>query len=307
MPAATVAHGEPDLQDISLEVVDGIATITLQRPDSLNAFTDRMEVELLEALDRCDADDAVRAVVLTGAGRAFCAGMDLSASTAAFDGWRTDEDGEGPRMRRDGGGRVVLRMYELHKPIIAAINGPAVGVGITMTLAADVRIAAEDARMGFVFNRRGLVPESCSSWFLPRVVPLQTALEWVLTGRVFPAAEARAAGLVRSLHPRAELLEVAYALAAEIADNTAAVSVALARQMLWRMLGAQHPVVAHEVETHALNVRGTSDDAREGIAAFLEKRPARFPGVVSRDLPDVFAGLPAPEYREPLTSDREAR
>ncbi|MGY2084025.1 crotonase/enoyl-CoA hydratase family protein [Blastococcus sp. SYSU DS0539] len=313
MSAAGTVAGEAaqelDLRDISLEVRDGIATITLSRPEALNAFTDRMEVELLAVFDSCDRDDTVRAVVITGAGRAFCAGMDLSQSAATFDGWRTDDDSgaSGPRLRRDGGGRVVLRMFELHKPIIAAINGPAVGVGITMTLAADIRIAADDARMGFVFNRRGLVPESCSSWFLPRLVSVQTALEWVLSGRVFPATDALAAGLVRSLHPRAELLDVAHALAAEIAEHTAPVSVALARQMLWRMLGAAHPMTAHEIETHALNVRGVGRDAREGISAFLEKRPARFPETVSGDLPDVFARLPAPSYREPLVEHEEHR
>ena len=299
--------GTPDLRDISLQVTEGVATITLQRPKALNAFTDRMEIELLQALDECDRNDAVRAVVLTGAGRAFCAGMDLSESASTFDTWRaTDgpdgvsaEDGSEPHMRRDGGGRVVLRMFDLHKPIIAAINGPAVGVGITMTLAADIRLAADDARIGFVFTRRGLVPESCSSWFLPRVVGLQTAMEWVLTGRVFPAEEALAAGLVRSLHHREDLLGAAYALAREIADNAAPVSVALARRMVWGMLGVPHPMTAHEIETHALNLRGVSADAREGITAFLEKRPARFPDTVSGRLPDVFAQLPTPTYREP--------
>ncbi|GAB2888417.1 crotonase/enoyl-CoA hydratase family protein [Nocardioides pacificus] len=291
------------LSDISLAVSDGIATILLNRPASLNAFTDRMEVEMLAALDACDRDDDVRAVVITGAGRAFCAGMDLSAGAAAFDEWGGEAPvGEAATPRRDGGGRVVLRMFEMDKPLIAAINGPAVGVGITLTLAADIRLAADDAKMGFVFNRRGLVPESCSSWFLPRVVPMQRALEWVFTGRVFPASEALAAGLVRSLHPRDELLDVAYGLAREIADNTAPVSVALSRQMLWRMWGAEHPMAAHEIETHALAVRGTSDDAAEGISAFLEKRPARFPLTVSADLPDLFAGRPAPSYQPPVVS-----
>lgn len=294
------------MQDISVEVSESIATVTLRRPEALNAFTDLMEVELIEAFNRCDADHAVRAVVLTGEGRAFCAGMDLSQSAETFDSWRANDVAEAApdgsmesRMRRDGGGRVVLRMFEMNKPVIAAINGPAVGVGITMTLAADVRIAAEDARMGFVFNRRGLVPESCSSWFLPRVVPMQTAMEWVLTGRVFSADEALAAGLVRSLHPREKLLSAAYDLAREIAENTAPVSVALARQMLWRMLAADHPMTAHEVETHALNLRGRSGDAREGIAAFLEKRPARFPDIVPQDVPDVFAHLPRRSYHDP--------
>lgn len=297
------------LRDIQLDIADHIATITLNRPEALNSFTDQMEADLVEAFDRCDADDSVRVVILTGAGRAFCAGMDLSDSTATFDAWRSSEaapagttfdvEGENLPLRRDGGGRVVLRMFESRKPVIAAINGHAVGVGITMTLAADIRIAADDAKIGFVFNRRGLIPESCSSWFLPRVVSIQTALEWVLTGRVFAAKEALDRGLVRSLHPKGEVLEAAHAIAREIADQTAPVSASLARQMLWRMLGEPHPMSAHHVETHALNVRGVSADAAEGISSFLEKRPAKYPDRVSQDLPRIFEGLPQPVYSPP--------
>ncbi|MGV9733971.1 crotonase/enoyl-CoA hydratase family protein [Rhodococcus aetherivorans] len=314
------------MEHIALAVADGIATITLDRPDRLNAFTTTMEHELIAAYDRCDADDSVRAVVLTGAGRAFCAGADLSGGADTF-AQRLDEpsddatadvrrddtaadvrrddtaadvrrDDTAADVRRDGGGRVVLRMFECRKPIIAAINGPAVGVGITMTLAADFRLAADDARIGFVFNRRGLVPESCSTWFLPRLVPLQTALDWVYSGRIFDAAEAHTAGLVYALYPVAELLERAYALARSLTEHSAPVSVALSRQMMWRTLGAEHPMVAHRIETRGINLRGVGRDAREGISAFLEKRPAAFPDSVSADLPDLFRDdLPVPPFR----------
>ncbi|UGQ41140.1 crotonase/enoyl-CoA hydratase family protein [Rhodococcus aetherivorans] len=296
------------MEHIALAVADGIATITLDRPDRLNAFTTTMEHELIAAYDRCDADDSVRAVVLTGAGRAFCAGADLSGGADTF-AQRLDEpsddatadvrrDDTAADVRRDGGGRVVLRMFECRKPIIAAINGPAVGVGITMTLAADFRLAADDARIGFVFNRRGLVPESCSTWFLPRLVPLQTALDWVYSGRIFDAAEAHTAGLVYALYPGAELLERAYALARSLTEHSAPVSVALSRQMMWRTLGAEHPMVAHRIETRGINLRGVGRDAREGISAFLEKRPAAFPDSVSADLPDLFRDdLPVPPFR----------
>ncbi|MFD5808747.1 crotonase/enoyl-CoA hydratase family protein [Rhodococcus aetherivorans] len=287
------------MEHIALAVADGIATITLDRPDRLNAFTTTMEHELIAAYDRCDADDSVRAVVLTGAGRAFCAGADLSGGADTF-AQRLDEpsDDATADVRRDGGGRVVLRMFECRKPIIAAINGPAVGVGITMTLAADFRLAADDARIGFVFNRRGLVPESCSTWFLPRLVPLQTALDWVYSGRIFDAAEAHTAGLVYALYPGAELLERAYALARSLTEHSAPVSVALSRQMMWRTLGAEHPMVAHRIETRGINLRGVGRDAREGISAFLEKRPAAFPDSVSADLPDLFRDdLPIPPFR----------
>ncbi|MBC2641312.1 MULTISPECIES: crotonase/enoyl-CoA hydratase family protein [unclassified Rhodococcus (in: high G+C Gram-positive bacteria)] len=287
------------MEHIELDVADGIATITLNRPDQLNAFTTTMENELIAAYDRFDADDAVRAIVVTGAGRAFCAGADLTAGADTFGQWQ-DEQGEDESAdaRRDGGGRVVLRMFESRKPIIAAINGPAVGVGITMTLAADFRLAADDARIGFVFNRRGIVPESCSTWFLPRLVPLQTALDWVYSGRVFPAAEALDAGLVYKLYPRESLLDEAYALARSLTEHSAPVSVALSRQMMWRALGAEHPMIAHRVETRGINIRGIGPDAKEGISAFLEKRPAVFPDSVRDDLPDVFGDdLPTPAFR----------
>lgn len=297
-------------QHIEVRIDGAIATITLNRPESLNAFTDLMETELIAAFERTDDDDDVRAVIITGAGRAFCAGMDLSDGDAAFNSWRARSDepegsrfgssDPGSELRRDGGGRVVLRMFESRKPIIAAINGPAVGVGITMTLAADFRLAAEGARMGFVFARRGLVPESCSSWFLPRLVGMQTALDWVFSGRVFSSEEALEKGLLRSVHPADGLIDAARSLAAQFSVDVAPVSVALSRQMLWRMLGAPHPIIAHQIETHALNVRGISADAREGIAAFIEKRSAEFPEVVSRDTPDVFGTFPSPPYVQPV-------
>ncbi|MGW0043397.1 crotonase/enoyl-CoA hydratase family protein [Rhodococcus sp. NPDC003348] len=283
------------MEHIQLDVADGLATITLHRPGQLNAFTTTMENELIDAYDRCDADDDVRAVVLTGAGRAFCAGADLSGGPDTFVAW-SEEHRDGA-MRRDGGGRVVLRMFESRKPIIAAVNGPAVGIGITMTLAADFRIAADDARIGFVFNRRGLVPESCSTWFLPKLVPLQTALDWIYSGRIVDAAEAHTAGLFHSLHPKESVVDEAYALARRITEHSAPVSVALSRQMVWRMLAADHPMLAHRVESRGINLRGVAADTREGIAAFLEKRPATFPDRVSTDLPDVFgADLPDPPF-----------
>jgi enoyl-CoA hydratase/carnithine racemase len=283
-----------DFQQIRYEVDGGILTITLDRPDRLNAWTPVMARELIEAFDRADDDDDVRAIVMTGAGRGYCAGADLAGGGETFD-WRERQmEGEVPR---DNGGQFTLRVFESTKPVIAAINGPAVGVGITMTLPMDVRLAADDARMGFVFARRGIVPEACSSWFLPRVVGISQALEWVETGRVFEAHEALDGGLVRSLHPPDRLLDAARELAAEIAENTAPVSVALARRLLWDMLGARHPIEAHRADSRAMFSRGQSADAREGVTSFLEKRPARFPDRVSDGLPELFPGREAPEFR----------
>jgi enoyl-CoA hydratase/carnithine racemase len=269
-------------EHISYEVADRVATITLDRPDKLNAFTRTMAIELIQAFDLTDADDDVRAVVVTGRGRGFCAGADLSGGGDTFD--RTDEGD----IHRDGGGIVVLRMFESLKPIIGAINGPAVGVGATMQLPMDVRLASSEARFGFVFARRGITAEACSSWFLPRLVGISRAMEWCATGRVFSADEALEGGLVRSVLPADELLPAAYALAAEIADNTAPVSVALTRQMMWRMLGADHPMEAHKVDSRAINSRGASADAIEGVTAFLQKREADFPLTVGADMPEFF-------------------
>ena len=271
--------------EIRYEARDGVLTITLDRPDRLNAFTVRMSQELIDAFDHADSDDEVRAVVLTGAGRGYCAGADLGGGGATF------AYSEGA-PHRDHGGRVSLRIFESLKPVIVAVNGPAVGVGVTMTLPADVRLASTAARFGFVFARRGIVPEAASSWFLPRLVGISRALEWTTTGRVFDAREALEGGLVRSVHEPQDLLPAAYALAREIADNTAPVSVALTRQMMWRMLGADHPMTAHEVDSRAIASRGGSGDAREGVTAFLDKRPARFPGRVSDGMPDFFPWWP---------------
>jgi enoyl-CoA hydratase/carnithine racemase len=284
-----------EFEQIRTEIEDRVLTITLNRPERLNAWTPRMGEELMAAFDRADADDEVRAVVITGAGRGFCAGADLGGGGETFD-WREREREGNGAVPRDGGGRFTLRVFESTKPVIAAINGPAVGVGVTMTLPMDVRLAAEDAKLGFVFARRGIVPEACSSWFLPRVVGISRAMEWVATGRVFPAQEALAAGLVRSLHPPGELLEAAQGLAREIAVNAAPVSVALARRMLWTMLGASHPMYAHRADSRGMLSRGQSADSREGINAFLEKRPAEFPDRISDGLPDVLPGWSTPPF-----------
>jgi enoyl-CoA hydratase/carnithine racemase len=271
-------------EQILYAIEDGVLTITLHRPERLNAFTTRMMHELIDAFDRADADDAVRAIIVTGAGRAFCAGADLGGGGDTFN----YRGGEPIDQHRDGGGRVTLRIFESKKPIIAAINGAAVGVGATMTLPMDIRIAARGARMGFVFARRGIVPEACSSWFLPRLVGISRAMEWVATGRVFSAEEALAGGLVSRIVEPEALLDAARGLAREIADNTAAVSVALARQLLWRMLGADHPMEAHKVDSQCIYWAGQQADAKEGVTSFLEKRPARFTLRPSQDMPPFY-------------------
>lgn len=271
---------------ILYEVEDGILTLTLNRPEILNAYNREMQSEMLDAFDRADADDEVRAIIVTGAGRGFCAGADLSSGGNTFnaDGREDRESG----LHRDGGGVLTLRIFELKKPIIAAINGPAVGVGVTMTLPMDIRIAADGAKFGFVFARRGIVPEACSSYFLPRIVGINQALEWCYSGRVFPAQEALDGRLVRSLHDKADLLSEARRIAGEIAQNTSAISVTLIRQMMWRMLGADHPMEAHKLDSRGVYYTGRSADSREGVEAFLEKRDARFPGKVSADMPEFF-------------------
>ena len=276
-----------DYQEILYAVEEKVLTITLNRPEKLNAFTGRMMFEVLDALDRADADDDVRAIIFTGAGRAFCAGADLSAGSGTFDSRERSAD-VGIEGMRDGGGRVSLRLYDCKKPVIAAINGPAVGVGVTMTLPMDIRIAASDARFGFVFARRGICMEAASSWFLPRVVGVSRALEWVYTGRVFPASEALEAGLVRSLHAPDALLPAARELAREIADNTSAISVAISRQLVWKMLGADHPMEAHKIDSRAIVALGQSADAHEGVASFLGKRKPEFRQRPSQDLPKFY-------------------
>jgi enoyl-CoA hydratase/carnithine racemase len=276
-----------EYSQILYEVDDHVATITLNRPAQLNAFTNTMVREMIDAFNRADADDAVRAVVVTGAGRGFCAGADLSSGAETFAKGGSDVSTPAGVVR-DGGGLVSLRIFESNKPVIAAINGPAVGVGVTMTLPMDIRLASTTARIGFVFSRRGIVPEACSSWFLPRLVGISQAAEWCFTGRVFNADEALAGGLVRSVHQPDELLPAARAIAAEIAENTAPVSVALTRRMLWSMLTADHPMEAHRVDSRGIQARGRSADVREGVESFLAKRPAVFPDLVSAGLPDIF-------------------
>ncbi len=280
---------------VRTDLTGGVMTLTLDRPDKLNAFTIEMLQELIDAFDVADADDAVRAVVVTGAGRAFCAGADISGGTKGFVDVERRKVGDG--IVRDGGGLLTLRIFDSLKPVIAAVNGAAVGVGATMQLPMDMRLASEDAKFGFVFGRRGIVPEACSSWFLPRVVGISKAMEWSTTGRIFDAQEALSAGLVRSVHKPADLLGAAQELAQEIGANNAPVSVALTRQMMWRMLGADHPMQAHRVDSLAIELRTASDDAAEGVRSFTEKRPAVFPNKVSIDLPDIFPNWSAPKWQ----------
>lgn len=272
-----------------------ILTLTLNRPDKLNAFTERMRDELIAAFDAADADDEIRAIIVTGAGRAFCAGADLSAGAKTFD---REARGAKPVQGhwRDGGGLVSLRIFQCRKPVIAAINGAAAGVGVTMTLPMDIRIASSEARFGLVFARRGVVPEACSSWFLPRLVGISQALEWVYSGRVFPAAEALQGRLVSRVVAPSDLLSTAQAIGREIAENTSAVSVALARAMLWRMLGESHPMAAHKVDSRGIYNMGRSADAYEGVASFLEKRKPEFKLKASRDMPDFYPWWEEPEF-----------
>ncbi|WP_420997868.1 crotonase/enoyl-CoA hydratase family protein [Cupriavidus sp. 30B13] len=278
----------PSFETLQYAVEQGVAIITLHRPDRLNAFTPKMMEELIAAFDATDADDDVRAVIVTGSGRAFCAGADLASGGSIFDfEKRYGATGKGS-AHRDGGGRVSLRIFRSLKPVIAAVNGAAVGVGVTMQLPMDIRLASTDAKFGFVFARRGITPEAASSWFLSRVVGISTALEWCYTGRVFGAQEALERGLVRSLHAPGDLLPAAQALAREIADNAAPVSVAISRQLIWRMAGASHPMEAHKLDSRAIQSRGQSADVKEGVDAFLEKRPANFPERVSHDMPDFY-------------------
>ncbi|MCB1509942.1 MAG: crotonase/enoyl-CoA hydratase family protein [Hyphomicrobiaceae bacterium] len=281
--------------DIRCEIADKVLTITLDRPDKLNALTRAMRNSLVDAFDAADRDDDVRAVIVTGAGRAFCAGADLSGGAGTFDYSRSDElrpDG----IRRDGGGQIALKVFNCTKPVIGAINGAAVGFGATFTLPMDIRLASEQARFGFVFSRRGVVPEACSSWFLPRIVDISQALAWTMSGRVFPATEALAGGLVSEVLPPDDLLPRAHEIAREIADNTSAVSVAMIRQMMWRMLGADHPMIAHRIDSRGLQQMGAAADAREGVASFIEKRAPQFAMRPSADMPPVYPWWEEPEF-----------
>jgi enoyl-CoA hydratase/carnithine racemase len=285
-------------EQIQYDVADNILTITLNRPDKLNAFTATMMTEMIDAFQRANKDDEVRAIIVTGAGRAFCAGADLSAGANTFNAQnRSDKAGVGTKdgdvdwsdeRVRDGGGRVTLEIFECLKPVIAAVNGPCVGIGVTMQLPMDIRIASENARFGFVFSRRGIVPEAASSWFLPRLVGISQALAWCFSGRVFDAQEALKGGLVQEVVKPEELIPRARAIAKEIADNTAPVSVALIRQMMWKGLTMDHPMEAHKVDSRGIYSRGASADVREGVTSFLEKRPAKFPQKVSKDMPSYF-------------------
>lgn len=284
---------------IIYDVADGIATITMHRPEKMNAFTNVMMREMCTAFDLVDADDTVRAVIVTGSGeRAFCAGADLTPDSGGdVFASRSEVETLSDERVRDSGGRLTLRIFQCKKPVIGAINGAAVGIGATMQLPMDFRLASDTARFGFVFARRGIVPEAASSWFLPRLVGMQQALEWCMTGRVFDAGEALKGGLVRSVHAPTDLLEAARALAREIADNTAPVSIALTRAMLWRLSAADHPMAAHAIDSRAIYRRARSGDAKEGIASFLEKRSPVYPDKVSTDLPDFFPWWDEPAYK----------
>ena len=295
-------------EHILYDVKDHILTLTLNRPDKLNSFTGTMGSEIIDAFDKADRDDDVRVIIVTGAGRGFCAGADLSSGANAFDRDSRPDRKSVPKLAngepdwshdavRDGGGRVTLHIYECLKPVIAAVNGPAVGIGVTMQLAMDIRIASEAARFGFVFSQRGIVPEAASSWFLPRIVGIAQALEWCYTGRVFSAQEALAGRLVSRVVPPDQLLPTARALAREIAAKTAPVSVALIRQMMWRMMGADDPMEAHKVDSRGIYARGRSGDVKEGVVSFLEKRPAQFKDKVSSDMPDYFPWWDEREYK----------
>jgi enoyl-CoA hydratase/carnithine racemase len=287
-----------DYEQIQYEVPHPNHTNTQNRPQPHNAITGQMMQEMIDALDRADADDDVRAIIVTGAGRGFCAGADLGAGANTFN-YDNNPRGRtgGTEWERDGGGLLTLRIFNCNKPIIAAVNGPAVGIGVTMQLPMDIRIASTSARFGFVFARRGIVPEACSTWFLPRVVGISQALEWAYSGRVFAAEEALAGRLVSRVVPDDELIPTARAIAAEIAENTSALSVTLIRHMMWKLLGADHPMEAHKLDSRGVQALGRGPDAAEGVTSFLEKRPARFSGRVSADMPEYF-----PWWYEPTFS-----
>ncbi len=282
-------------EQILYKVNDRIALITLNRPDKLNAWTKVMADELVEAFEMADRDDQVRVVIVTGAGRGFCAGADLDASAFGKRQQKMSSQEDAPR---DTAGQLTLKIFETKKPVIAAINGPAVGVGTTMTLAMDIRLASETAKMGLVFNRRGLVPEGCSTWFLSRIMGFSQAAEWIYTGRIITAKEALEGGLVSRVLPPDELLPAAKKLAMEIADNTSAISTALSRSMLWHMMCADHPMEAHRIESKALQYMFHSKDVAEGVASFLEKRPPKFEMKPSKEMPDFYPWWKQPPYKE---------
>ena len=289
-----------EFTQIKLDTADGIATLTLSRPEKMNAFTGVMMQEMIDAIDITDADDSVRAVIVTGEGeRAFCAGADLTPDEGAGNVFARHDpvDDLSDTRVRDGGGRLVLRLFNSQKPLIGACNGVAVGVGATMQLPFDMRLCSDNARFGFVFAKRGITPEACSSWFLPRLVGMSTALEWCMTGRIFDAQEALDAGLVRSVHPQGELMDAARALATEIAENASPISVAMTRAMLWRLSAEDHPMKAHRIDSRSIYRLSRGADAKEGIASFLEKRPPDFTGKVSEGMPDFYPWWQEPEYK----------
>jgi enoyl-CoA hydratase/carnithine racemase len=282
-----------NFETLRTTIQEGVFTLTLRRPERLNAFNARMHQELLQAFDAANADDDVRVIIVTGDGRAFCAGMDLGGGGGTFDNRGTTSMDD----HRDEGGEVVLKIFESKKPVIAAINGAAVGIGATMTLPMDIRIASDSAKLGFVFARRGITAEACSSWFLPKLVGMSQALEWMLTGRVFSAQEALAGRLVSRVVPAAELMPTALGLAREIADNTSAISVALNRQLLWKMAAAEHPMLAHRIDSKAIYYMGSSPDGAEGVLSFLEKRGPQFKMKVSRDMPPFYPWWDEPPFK----------
>lgn len=286
-----------DTDDIRYDVDDRVATITINRPDKMNTITSEMRDTLVQRFAQANEDPDVRAIVVTGAGRAFCAGADVSGGSKTFDaeerGWADDIE-----SFRDGGGLIALEIFASTKPVIGAINGVAAGLGATMLLPMDILLASEDARIGFVFAKRGIVPEACATWFLPKRVGLGRATEWCFTGRLVPALEAKDAGLVRSIHASEDLLADAYSLAREIADNTAPVAVGMIRQMLWRFAGSDHPMDAHRVDSKINYELGRSPDVAEGISAFLEKRSPAFPGVLPEDAPGSFPWWTDPPFRQ---------
>ena len=283
-------------QQILFEQDGPVLTITLNRPQKLNAFTADMMAELMDAFDRADEDDTIRAVVVTGAGRAFCAGADLSGGADTFN---RNTARPADTAHRESGGMLALRIFDCKKPVIAAFNGPAIGIGLTMTLPMDIRLAADTASFGLVFTRVGIVPEACSSWFLPRIVGIGKALSWVQSGRVFDAAEAKASGLVEKVYSPSALLPAAHTMAREIAEHTSALSVALSRQLLWKMLTADHPMAANQAESRILADIAGKADAREGVQAFLDKRPPRFTlGATARDLPDFYPWWPQRRFED---------
>lgn len=277
-----------DFKNILLEQRENIAVLFLNRPNKLNAFTFSMMEEIISALDSLEADDSVHAVIITGKGRAFCAGADLSSGQDTFNPSFDDFAVQESDFRRDSGGILTLRMYKFLKPIVVACNGPAVGIGASMQLAADIRLASDQARFGFVFNNRGIVPDACSSWFLPKIVGISRALELTYSGRIIDAQEALQLNLVSSIHDSEKLLSNALDITKKMVQNSAPVSISLTRQMLWRSLESSGPYDAHVIESKAIDSRGASEDAKEGVSSFLEKRPAEFKNKVSSDMPEFF-------------------